>query len=66
MKLYLARNKNGKLHLYDHVPFKCEDEWRSYQGYPVRLHRHEFPEITWDDAESTEVKLVVKNQLKSR
>lgn len=61
MQLYLARNRNGRLHLYNHIPFKVGEEWRSYHGYLLRLHKHQFPEIKWEDEKPTEVKLVIKN-----
>ena len=60
MDLYLARNKNGRLHLYNHIPIKGEEEWWSYHGYLLRLHKHQFPEIKWEDEKPTEVKLVLK------
>ena len=56
MDLYLARNKNGRLHLYNHIPIKGEEEWWSYHGYLLRLHKHQFPEIKWEDEKPTEVK----------
>ena len=60
MDLYLARNRNGRLHLYNHIPIKSEEEWWSYQGYLLRLHKHQFPEIKWEDEKPTKVKLVIK------
>ena len=60
MNLYLARNKNGRLHLYNHIPIKGKEEWWSYHGYLLRLHKHQFPEIKWEDEKPTEVKLVIK------
>lgn len=53
MKLYLARNKNGRLHLYNHIPIKGDEEWRSYHGYLLRLHKHQFPEVKWEDENPT-------------
>lgn len=60
MDLYLARNKNGRLHLYNHIPINGKEEWWSYQGYLLRLHKHQFPEIKWEDEKPTKVKLVIK------
>ena len=59
MNLYLARNKNGRLHLYNHIS-RGKDEWWSYQGYLLRLHKHQFPEIKWEDEKPTKVKLIIK------
>ena len=59
MNLNLARDKNGRLHLYNPIPFKKGEKWESYHGYLLRLYKYQFSEIKWEDERPTEVKLVL-------
>lgn len=60
MRFWIARDKNGKIYLYDTIPYKEETRWNSHQGYLKCLHRHQFLDVKWEDETPTEVKLVLK------
>ena len=60
MKLYIAKGRNGRLYLYNHIPIKDDKEWWDYHGYLLRLHKHQFPEIKWKDEKPTKIKLIIK------
>lgn len=68
MGLYVARNKNGKLNLFNLKPVKCEDMWMDdnfYDGgdYWIlsiwELSENMFPEIKWEDQEPTKVTIQI-------
>ena len=63
MKLWIARDKNGELYLYNAIPKEHEEyfvEPRGYYSFP--LDKELFPEITfWNSPQQVELKL--KNEL---
>lgn len=61
MELYLARDKDGALNLYNGKPFKGKKIWfETTEGDCCGIDRSRFPEVRWEDKEPTEVKLVIK------
>ena len=59
-EIWLARDKDGKLAMYENKPFKGEREGQwSLGGEWVFLLADWFPEVQWSDDEPTKVKLVI-------
>lgn len=62
--MWLARDKNNMLFLYEGKPYKCSIGWLkgdskySYSGINPEL----FPEVKWEDSEPTKVKLIIKKK----
>ena len=63
-ELWLARDKNGELIIYENKPFKDElaEQW-TLNGWWGFLPKNWFPEVKWSDDEPTKVKLVIVNDL---
>ena len=61
IEMWLARDKDGKLAMYENKPFKGEraGQW-SLGGQWVFLLEDWFPEVQWSDNEPTKVKLVIE------
>lgn len=65
MKLWIARNKNGDLNLFDEMPQRAFCWWlvdyadRLRANDPIKLDKHLFPEVKWEDDEPTEVELKI-------
>lgn len=67
MKMYLARDEDGRLHLFDVKPERFipqgghETMWTVPRGYlnHIMLSRHQFPEVTFESSPQ-EVELVIK------
>lgn len=61
--LWLARDEDGSLYLFNNKPIKGERCWISSQygtEYDVlEVQKDLFPEITWDDDDPVEVELTV-------
>lgn len=62
--MYVARNRDGSLRLYDDKPIRGINIWYVMDkdggyngGYPVKSNL--FPEVTWEDDEPAE--LIIKN-----
>lgn len=62
MKLYVARDKDESLYLYEYKPKKCRTVWSDYLGFIEKLDSNLFPEVRWPDEEPTEVELVIKKR----
>lgn len=62
MKLYVARDKNKSLYLYEHKPEKHSTIWHS-PGSVEQLDTYWFPEVKWEDEEPTEVELTIKKKV---
>lgn len=65
MKLYVARDANGELWLYDHEPLKDEDIFKSNldleESRSSELPSWLFPEVTFENSpKEVELKLVEK------
>ena len=58
---WLARDKDGKLAMYENKPFKGEraGQWSLGGGWDF-LPENWFPEVKWSDEEATKVKLVIE------
>lgn len=63
MKLYIARDKNESLYLYECKPKKYKTIWNEYSSFVEELDSNLFPEVKWEDEEPTEVKLVIKKKI---
>lgn len=52
MKLWIARDKDGTLRLFDTIPVKHEEGyWTSPRGYyDIELNSSLFPEVTWENS----------------
>lgn len=59
MKLYVARDKNGALYLYENKPYKDVGIWCP-RGMSILLGRDALPEVKWEDEDPTEVELTIK------
>lgn len=48
-KLWIARNANGSLFVYEKKPCRCHDlkTWQS--GRFCQMPKHLFPDLTWED-----------------
>lgn len=47
MKMWIARDMDGLLYLYDNIPEKYSEFFASYTGYnEIRLDDKMFPEVT--------------------
>lgn len=64
MKLYVARDKNGRLYLYKHKPKKYNIVWTN-PAFIEELDSNLFPEVRWEDEEPTEVELVIRRKYES-
>lgn len=55
MKLWIARDKDGTLWIFDKKPCKYGDIWRVENSYYSlsRISNFLFPEIRWEDLEPT-------------
>lgn len=62
MKLWIARDKDGTLRLFDTIPVKHEEGyWTSPRGYyDIELNSNLFPEVTWENSPK-KVELVVED-----
>ncbi len=60
MKLWIARDMDGLLYLYDNIPDKRSKFFLSYLGYnEIRLDDRMFPEVTFENSpQEIELKLV--------
>lgn len=63
MKLYVARDKNESLYLYEYKPKKNRTIWNDNLGFVEELDSNLFPEVKWEDKEPTEVELVIKKKI---
>ena len=59
MKLYIARDKDGALYLYDNMPNKRSEHFLPYTGYEyIPLDDRLFPEVTFENSpQEVELKL---------
>lgn len=56
--MYVARDKDGTLWVYEKKPLKQPEHWKCVNGYCQILDINLFPEVKWSDSEPR--KLVVK------
>ena len=60
MKLWIARDKDGDLYLYDKKPIREEDyfDLNTNSEYNTLLHSSYFPEVTFENSpQKVEIKL---------
>lgn len=71
MKLYVARDESGIIQLFRNKPTKFiyNYPWNKRHGWFVNdedasmeIDCNLFPEVRWEDAEPTEVELVIKKK----
>lgn len=56
VRIWIARDKDGKLYLYSNKPFKEPQEWRSRPANgTIYLDPGLFPSVKWEDSEPTRV-----------
>ena len=53
VKVWLARDKDGALWLYQSIPNRDADEWFC-KGSCCKMDSSNFPSVKWEDAEPTE------------
>ena len=58
-QVWFARDKDGKLAMFNKKPFKYEEQW-IVNGLFAWLPPHFFPEIQWSDDEP--VRFVIDNK----
>lgn len=51
-EMWLARDKDGKLAIFDRKPFKDREQWL-VKGRYAWIPPHFFPQIQWSDEEPT-------------
>lgn len=65
--IWMARDENGKLAVYDSKPDKYEKMkvWMPHGRYDNYIHVSPdlFPSVKWEDVEPTEVVLTLKNRV---
>ena len=59
-EMWLARDKDGELIMYEREPFKDKlaEQW-TIGGWYGFLPEYWFPDVLWSDEEPTKVKLVI-------
>lgn len=59
-EMWLARNKDGDLAMYENKPFKSKlaEQWIC-SGWFEFLPKDRFPEVQWSNEEPTKVKLII-------
>lgn len=65
MKLYVARDKDKSLYLYEYEPKKYKTIWNEFLGFVKELDSNWFPEVKWEDKEPTKVELAIKKKYES-
>ena len=62
-EMWLARDKNGELAMYENRPFKNElaEQW-ALGGDWMFLPENWFPEVQWSDDKPTKVKFVIEKK----
>lgn len=65
-KYWVARDKNGRLFIYDTPIFKDEKygHWSAWGDVYLELHPNSFPEVKWEDEEPRAVYFDEKGQLR--
>ncbi len=61
--MWIARDKDGWLYLFENRPTKYENVWNEHDGRKMYLQANLFPEVKWEDEEPTEVELVIKKKV---
>ena len=60
IKLWLARDMDGDLYLFNHKPRRNFAVWVDFDfGAMVMLDKKAFPQVKWNDEEPTEVELKI-------
>ena len=63
--MWIARDKNGSIWLYESKPTKFENHWAVDDNRPcIILNKNLFPEVKWKDKEPKEVELKIKENAK--
>lgn len=60
--MWVARDSDGIICLFDWKPKKCKKAWYSDKGQITILEDKMFPEVKWEDEEPTEVEPIIKKQ----
>lgn len=47
-KIWIARDKDGELYLYESKPYRKGDRFADY--FFIRLDKNSHPEITWENS----------------
>ena len=58
-EMWLARDKNNHIYLFEKKPEKDDTYWCYDDGDYMEIDGSLFPEVKWSDAEPTKVKLVI-------
>lgn len=60
-EMWIARDKNGELIMYEKKPFKDKlaEQWRTSSRWIRFLPKKKFPEVKWSDKEPTKVKFII-------
>ena len=46
---YVARDKNGLLHVFEVKPIRCEDYWWDIDYWSASIEHGDFPDLKWED-----------------
>lgn len=60
-KVWLARDENGELWLYQSIPNRYDDEWFC-KGSCCKMDSSKFPSVKWEDDEPTEAYITLANE----
>ena len=58
--MWLARDKNNRIYLFEKKPEKDDEYWSYDDGDYMELDVSSFPEVQWSDSEPTKVKIVIE------
>ena len=48
--IWVARDKNGSLYIYDEKPFRSDNDIFSSNGYVHEIDRHFYPDVTFKNS----------------
>lgn len=57
--MWIARDKDGSLWIYNEKPKKCDVGWLDEKLTYSSISSELFPDIKWEDDEPTEVEIVI-------
>ena len=58
VKVWIARDENGKLFAFSDIPNKTTNYWGTENFY-LELDRTKFPSVKWEDDEPTEAYIIL-------
>lgn len=59
---YVARDKNGLLHVFEVKPIRFEDYWWDIDYWSASIEHGDFPDLKWEDEPIYVRLLIVKSE----